>query len=125
MRIIIKIPSERTFKIAFICLLILNVYITALFIIARPCENINRAVSEKEGTMPFDGVLLYPNETILCFSENNKNFNSFCYYLFWPVHRFLEWRDFVHFTNKTTVNKENLRGQTPFSVEFTQTLSVE
>jgi len=75
--------------------------------------------------MPFDGVLLYPNETILCFSENNKNFNSFCYYLFWPVHRFLEWRDFVHFTNKTTVNKENLRGQTPFSVEFTQTLSVE
>lgn len=91
--------SNSMLKISFIFLLTLNTYVILFVLTAKPCENMNRAISEDEGTMIIEGTLLYPNGTFLCFSNNSRFLNSFGYYVFWPLHRFLYWRGFAYFSH--------------------------
>ncbi|HML73558.1 MAG TPA: hypothetical protein PKB02_03590 [Anaerohalosphaeraceae bacterium] len=73
-----------------------HIYVISFIVLARPCEKLNRAYDGKTGVMIIENTTLYPSGTLLCISEN-ITVNKVCYFAYWPLHKFLEWRGMAQF----------------------------
>jgi len=76
-------------------LILLNCYILSFILISEPSED-NRARDEYWGTIVLEDKVVYPSGTLLCCSQSSR-LNELCYWVYWPLHSFLSWRELIYF----------------------------
>lgn len=100
-----RIPSRPWGAVLFIVFILLHIYVISFIALARPYEKLNRAYDDKSGIVIIENTILYPSGTLLSISENNT-INKVCYFVYWPLHKFLEWRGMAQFAYELQVTDE-------------------
>lgn len=89
-----KKNNHTFYKSGALSFFFLFLYICSFVLIAKPCQKINLALDQS--WVDTAELPAYPNGTVLCASENVL-INKIGYWVYWPIHRFMECRGIVYF----------------------------
>ena len=93
-------PNKKTvYRNLVIIILLVDLYCGSFVILAKPCNNINRAPDDsyrETAKLP-----AYPNGTVLCVSESPK-VNAIAYWFYRPLSLLIEYRGFAFFVYDPT-----------------------
>jgi len=93
---------DRVVNVAFYCIVVFTVYAGSFFLLQKPCKYVNKCpLKMDEYESGICEVIIYPSVTVACISEK-KIVNTLAYYFYWPVHKFIVYRNCWYFIKDPT-----------------------